>query len=68
MFKLEWQDNTPTNITDHKGQTRHFEDWHYFVYDDIKRARQQAWAKSANNILNYKGFERGVDEATTRKY
>eukprot|EP00972_Heterocapsa_arctica_P096664 14260533-Heterocapsa_arctica.AAC.1 len=38
------------------------------VYDGIKRARQQAWEKSANNRPTYKGVERGVDEATARKY
>eukprot|EP00972_Heterocapsa_arctica_P018477 2730097-Heterocapsa_arctica.AAC.1 len=34
----------------------------------MKRARQQAWMKSAKNRQNYKGVERGVDEATTRAY
>eukprot|EP00972_Heterocapsa_arctica_P107572 15848144-Heterocapsa_arctica.AAC.1 len=68
MLKLGWLDNTSTNITDHKGQTRELDDWHDFVYDCIKRARQQAWEKSAKNRPNDKGVERGVDEATTRKH
>eukprot|EP00972_Heterocapsa_arctica_P092250 13605289-Heterocapsa_arctica.AAC.1 len=68
MFKLGWKDSTPTNITYQKGQIRDLDDWHYFVYDGIKRARQQAWDKSAKNIHNYKGVERGVDEATTRNH
>eukprot|EP00972_Heterocapsa_arctica_P063671 9396114-Heterocapsa_arctica.AAC.1 len=68
MQKLGWKDNTPTNITDHKDQTRDLGDWHDFVYDGIKRARQKAWEKSAKNRPNYKGVERGVDEATTRKF
>eukprot|EP00972_Heterocapsa_arctica_P039448 5809727-Heterocapsa_arctica.AAC.1 len=67
MLKLGWKDKTPTNITDHKNQTRVLEDWHDFVDDGIKRARQQAWEKSAKNIPNYKGVGRGVDKATTRK-
>ena len=37
--KLGWQDNTPTNITDHNGQTRNLNEWHEFVHDGIKRAR-----------------------------
>ena len=32
----------------------------------LTRARQQAWEKSAKNRPNYKGVEKGVDEATTR--
>jgi hypothetical protein len=64
--KLGWKDNTPTNFTDHNEQTRELDDWHDFVYDGIKRARQQAWEKSARNRPNYKGVEKGVDEATTR--
>eukprot|EP00972_Heterocapsa_arctica_P079983 11786550-Heterocapsa_arctica.AAC.1 len=68
MLKLGWKDNTPTNITDHKGQTRYLDDWHDFVYDGIKRARQQAWEKRAKNRPTYKGVERGVDEAATRKH
>eukprot|EP00972_Heterocapsa_arctica_P107058 15771205-Heterocapsa_arctica.AAC.1 len=68
MLKLGWLDNTSTNITDHKGQTRSLEDWRYFVYDGIKRARQQACEQSAKNRPNYKGVGRGVDEATTRKH
>eukprot|EP00972_Heterocapsa_arctica_P032607 4801733-Heterocapsa_arctica.AAC.2 len=62
MKQLGWVDNTPTNITDHLNQTRNLEDWQGFVYDGIKRARQQAWEKSAKNKPNYKGMERGVDE------
>ena len=53
--KLGWKDNTPTNITDHKGETRDLDEWSDFVYDGIQRARQQAWEKSANNRRNYKG-------------
>eukprot|EP00972_Heterocapsa_arctica_P058080 8569391-Heterocapsa_arctica.AAC.1 len=68
MLKLGWKDNAPTNITDHKDQTRNLDDWHDFVYDGIKRARQQTWEKSAKNRPNYKGIEIGVDEATTRKF
>eukprot|EP00972_Heterocapsa_arctica_P015558 2290576-Heterocapsa_arctica.AAC.1 len=68
MLKLGWKDNKPTNITDHKGQTRELDDWHDVVYDGIKRARQQAWETSAKNRPNYKGVEKGVDEATTRKF
>eukprot|EP00972_Heterocapsa_arctica_P001031 145601-Heterocapsa_arctica.AAC.1 len=68
MLKLGWKDNTPTNITDHNGQTRELDDWHDFVYDGMERARKQAWEKSAKNRPNYKGVERGVDEATTRKH
>eukprot|EP00972_Heterocapsa_arctica_P071238 10522518-Heterocapsa_arctica.AAC.1 len=34
----------------------------------MKRARQQAWEKSAKNRPNYKGVEKGVDEATTRAF
>eukprot|EP00972_Heterocapsa_arctica_P107187 15791359-Heterocapsa_arctica.AAC.1 len=64
MLKLGWKDNTPTNITDHNNQTRDLDDRHDFVYDGIKRARQQAWEK---NRPNYKGVEIRVDEATTRK-
>eukprot|EP00972_Heterocapsa_arctica_P103626 15270932-Heterocapsa_arctica.AAC.1 len=67
MLKLGWKDNTPTNITYHKGHTRYLDDWHDFVYDGINRARQQAWEKSAKNIPNYKGVERGVGDATTRE-
>eukprot|EP00972_Heterocapsa_arctica_P058249 8593488-Heterocapsa_arctica.AAC.1 len=66
--KLGWKDNTPTNFTDHNGQTRYLDEWHDFVYDGIKRARQQAWEKSANNRPKYKGVEQGVDEPTTRTY
>eukprot|EP00972_Heterocapsa_arctica_P058827 8670207-Heterocapsa_arctica.AAC.2 len=63
--KLGWKDNTPTNFTDHNGVTRELDEWHDFVYDGTKRARQQAWEKSAKNRPNYKGLEKGVDEATT---
>eukprot|EP00972_Heterocapsa_arctica_P090051 13286007-Heterocapsa_arctica.AAC.1 len=38
-----------------------------FVYDGIKRPRQQAWEQSAKNRPNYKGADRGVDEHTARK-
>eukprot|EP00972_Heterocapsa_arctica_P115588 16448581-Heterocapsa_arctica.AAC.1 len=34
----------------------------------MKRARQQAWEKSAKNRPNDKGVEKGVDEATTRAF
>eukprot|EP00972_Heterocapsa_arctica_P041137 6064004-Heterocapsa_arctica.AAC.1 len=68
MQKLGWTDNTPTNITDHKHQTRNLDEWQSFVYDGIKKARQQAWENSANNRPNYKGVGRGVDEHTSRKY
>eukprot|EP00972_Heterocapsa_arctica_P031248 4601005-Heterocapsa_arctica.AAC.1 len=27
MKQLGWTDNTPTNITDHKNQTRNLDDW-----------------------------------------
>eukprot|EP00972_Heterocapsa_arctica_P101581 14967096-Heterocapsa_arctica.AAC.1 len=67
MLKLGWKDNTPTNIIDHKNQSRDLGDWHDFVYDGIERARQQAWEKSATDRPNCKGVETGVDEATTRK-
>eukprot|EP00972_Heterocapsa_arctica_P062665 9241775-Heterocapsa_arctica.AAC.1 len=50
------------------GVTRDLDEWQSFVYDRIKRARQQAWEKSARHIHNYKGVDRGVDEATTRNY
>eukprot|EP00972_Heterocapsa_arctica_P107922 15895187-Heterocapsa_arctica.AAC.1 len=39
-----------------------------FVYDGIKRARQQAWERCAKNKPNHKGVERGVDEHSTRKF
>eukprot|EP00972_Heterocapsa_arctica_P077737 11466663-Heterocapsa_arctica.AAC.1 len=68
MQKLGWKDNTSTNITDHKNQARDLDEWHDFVYDAIKRARQQAWENSARNRPNYKGVGRGVDEATARKF
>eukprot|EP00972_Heterocapsa_arctica_P060907 8983237-Heterocapsa_arctica.AAC.1 len=68
MQKLGWTDKTPTNITYHKNQTRHLDEWQYVVYDGIKRARQQAFEKSAKNRPNYKGVERGVDEHTSKKY
>eukprot|EP00972_Heterocapsa_arctica_P058269 8597020-Heterocapsa_arctica.AAC.1 len=64
MQKLGWKDNTPTDITYHKNQTRNLDEWQDFVYDGIKRARQQACDKSAKHIPNYKGVERGVDEHT----
>eukprot|EP00972_Heterocapsa_arctica_P036615 5390014-Heterocapsa_arctica.AAC.1 len=67
MKKLGWTDNTPTNITDHKNQTRNLDEWQDFVYDGIKRARQQAWDTCAKNRPNYKGVERGVDEHTSIK-
>eukprot|EP00972_Heterocapsa_arctica_P033797 4974198-Heterocapsa_arctica.AAC.1 len=66
MKKLWWTDNTPTNITYHKNQTRNHDEWHYVVYDGIKRARQQAWENCAKNRPNYKGVERGVDEHISR--
>eukprot|EP00972_Heterocapsa_arctica_P074213 10954363-Heterocapsa_arctica.AAC.1 len=53
--KLGWKDNAPTNFTDHNGQIRDLDEWRDFVYDGIKRARQQAWEKSAKNRPNYKG-------------
>ena len=59
---------SPTNITDHNGINRDLKDWHDFVNDGIKRARQVAWQKSAKGRHNYKGLEVGVDEETTRKY
>eukprot|EP00972_Heterocapsa_arctica_P067788 10009139-Heterocapsa_arctica.AAC.1 len=31
--QLGWTDNSPTNITDHRGQTRDLDDWQEFVYD-----------------------------------
>eukprot|EP00972_Heterocapsa_arctica_P115554 16448395-Heterocapsa_arctica.AAC.1 len=65
---LNWTDNSTTNLTDHMGVTRELDDWQGFVYDGIKRARQQAWEINARNIHNYKGIDRRVDEATTRKY
>eukprot|EP00972_Heterocapsa_arctica_P060049 8857064-Heterocapsa_arctica.AAC.1 len=68
MQKLGWTDNTPTDMTYHKNQTRNFDELQDFVYDGIKRARQQAWDKSAKNRPNYKGVERGVDELASRKY
>eukprot|EP00972_Heterocapsa_arctica_P057277 8451081-Heterocapsa_arctica.AAC.1 len=49
------------------GVTRELDDWQGFVYDGIKRARQQAWERSARNRHNDKGIDRGVDEATARK-
>eukprot|EP00972_Heterocapsa_arctica_P105641 15563826-Heterocapsa_arctica.AAC.1 len=52
--QLNWIDNNPTNITDHMGATREIDDWQSVVYDGIKRARQQAWEKSARNRHNYK--------------
>eukprot|EP00972_Heterocapsa_arctica_P110052 16205204-Heterocapsa_arctica.AAC.1 len=55
VHKLGWKDNTPTNCTDHNGQTRELDEWHEFVYDGMRRARQQAWEKSAKNRPNYKG-------------
>eukprot|EP00972_Heterocapsa_arctica_P097471 14380122-Heterocapsa_arctica.AAC.1 len=67
MQKLGWKDNAPTNIADHNDQTRDLGDWHGFVFDGIKRARQQAWENSSKNRPNYEGVERGVDEATARK-
>eukprot|EP00972_Heterocapsa_arctica_P071418 10551172-Heterocapsa_arctica.AAC.1 len=67
MRQLGWTDNSPTNITDHKNQTRNLDDWQSMIYDGIKRARQQSWEKCAKNRPNYKGVERGVDEHTTRK-
>eukprot|EP00972_Heterocapsa_arctica_P086603 12766480-Heterocapsa_arctica.AAC.1 len=68
MQKLGWKDNTPTNITDHKNQTRDLDEWHDLVYDGIKRARQQAWDTNDRNRPNYKGVGRGVDEATNRTF
>eukprot|EP00972_Heterocapsa_arctica_P070081 10351549-Heterocapsa_arctica.AAC.1 len=50
------------------GVTRDLDEWQSFVYDGTKRARQQAWERSARNRHNYKGVDRGVDEATARKY
>eukprot|EP00972_Heterocapsa_arctica_P040348 5944619-Heterocapsa_arctica.AAC.1 len=50
------------------GVTREIDDWQSLVYDGVKRARQQAWEKSARNRHNYRGMERGIDEATTRKH
>eukprot|EP00972_Heterocapsa_arctica_P105080 15483128-Heterocapsa_arctica.AAC.1 len=50
------------------GVTRELDDWQSFVYDGIKRARQQAWAKRARNKHNYKGIDGEVGEATTRNY
>eukprot|EP00972_Heterocapsa_arctica_P024763 3653391-Heterocapsa_arctica.AAC.1 len=64
--QLNWTDNSPTNITDHMGATREIDDWQSLVYDGIKRARQQAWEKSARNRHKDKGMDRGFDEATTR--
>eukprot|EP00972_Heterocapsa_arctica_P109642 16141436-Heterocapsa_arctica.AAC.1 len=66
--QLNWIDNSPTNITDHMGFTRGIDDWQSLVYDGIKRARHQAWEKSARNIHTSKGMERGVDEVTTSKH
>eukprot|EP00972_Heterocapsa_arctica_P075197 11095833-Heterocapsa_arctica.AAC.1 len=60
MQKLGWTDNTPTNMTDHKNQTRNLDEWQDFVYYGIQRARQQAWEKSANNRPNYADESRGV--------
>eukprot|EP00972_Heterocapsa_arctica_P086730 12786273-Heterocapsa_arctica.AAC.1 len=68
MKQLGWTDNAPTNITDHKNQTRNLDDWREFVYDGIKRARQQSLDKCAKNRPNYTGVDRGVDEHTTRKF
>eukprot|EP00972_Heterocapsa_arctica_P099796 14722063-Heterocapsa_arctica.AAC.1 len=65
MKQLGWTDNTPTNITYHKNQTRNLDDWQEFVHDGIKSARQQSWDNWAKNRPNYKGVER-VDEHTTR--
>jgi hypothetical protein len=65
---LGWKDNSPPNITDHNGITRDLKDWHDFVHEGIKRARQLAWMKNAKTRQKYKGIERGVDEATTRKH
>eukprot|EP00972_Heterocapsa_arctica_P059119 8717046-Heterocapsa_arctica.AAC.1 len=25
--QLSWVDNSPANVTDHKGETRHLDDW-----------------------------------------
>eukprot|EP00972_Heterocapsa_arctica_P024081 3548364-Heterocapsa_arctica.AAC.1 len=66
MAKLGWKYHTSTNITDHNGKTWDLDDWHDFVYDGIKRARQQVWENSAKHIPNYKGVDKGVDEDTTR--
>jgi hypothetical protein len=66
--QLGWTDMSPTNITYHNGINRDLKDWHEFVSDGIKRARQVAWQKSAKGKHNYKGLEVGVDEETTRKY
>eukprot|EP00972_Heterocapsa_arctica_P087296 12872999-Heterocapsa_arctica.AAC.1 len=68
MQKLGLKDNTPTDFTYHKNQTINIDEWQDFVYDGIKRARQQAWGKSAKHRPNYKGVERGVDEHTSRNY
>eukprot|EP00972_Heterocapsa_arctica_P037159 5471307-Heterocapsa_arctica.AAC.1 len=66
MKLLGWTDNTPTNITDRKNHRRNLEEWQEFVYDGIKRARQQSWEKCAKNRPNYQGVESGIDEHTTR--
>eukprot|EP00972_Heterocapsa_arctica_P029747 4381676-Heterocapsa_arctica.AAC.1 len=66
MTKLGWKDNTPTNFIDHNGKPWELDDWRDFVYDGIKRAKQQAWEKSAKNRPTYTGVDKGVDEATTR--
>eukprot|EP00972_Heterocapsa_arctica_P079268 11684188-Heterocapsa_arctica.AAC.1 len=52
--ELNWIDNSPTDITDHMGVTREINDLQSLVYDGIRRARQQAWEKSARNRHNYK--------------
>eukprot|EP00972_Heterocapsa_arctica_P092000 13567066-Heterocapsa_arctica.AAC.1 len=68
MKQLNWMDNSPTNITDQMGVTREIDDWQSLVDDGIRIARQQAWENSTRNRHNYKGMERGVNEATTRKH
>eukprot|EP00972_Heterocapsa_arctica_P093627 13810563-Heterocapsa_arctica.AAC.1 len=67
--QLGWTDNSPTNITDHRGQTRDLNDWQELVYDGIKRARQQAWEKCAKDKPNYKeGWMNTLLESITRSW
>eukprot|EP00972_Heterocapsa_arctica_P088755 13087019-Heterocapsa_arctica.AAC.1 len=58
MKELGWVDNTPTNITDHKGVSRDLKDWPSFVRDGIDRARQPAWEKAAKSRPNYERSRR----------
>ena len=52
-------------MVDEEGKEHDVGDWYDMIGRGVQRARQVLWMRAADKRENYKGVERGVDEATT---